>query len=138
MAFDRQQVSRAVLSTFFVGAGALHLLKPDGYEAVVVPGLPYPREIVWISGAAEIGGGLAVLSRRARPWAGFWLVALLLAVFPSNVYMAISPEQIRGLGVPPVLLWLRLPLQAVLIAWVWHATAPGGRSLSLPKCAGGR
>ncbi len=124
MAFDRQRLSRAVLATFFVGAGALHFLKPDGYEAVVVPGLPYPREIVFISGAAEILGGLGVLSKRARPWAGWWLVALLVAVFPSNVYMAISPEDIRGLSVPPELLWLRLPLQVVLIAWVWHATAP--------------
>ncbi len=114
-----------MLATFFVGAGTVHFLKPNAYEAVVVPGLPYPREIVWISGAAEIVGGLGVLSKRARPWAGWWLVALLVAVFPSNVYMAISPEAIRGLSVPPVLLWLRLPLQAVLIAWVWHATAPG-------------
>lgn len=113
-----------MLAAFFVGAGTLHFLKPDGYEAVVPPGLPYLREIVWISGAAEIVGGLGVLSKRARPWAGWWLVALLVAVFPSNVYMAISPEDIRGLNVPPVLLWLRLPLQAVLIAWVWQATAP--------------
>jgi uncharacterized membrane protein len=125
---DRQRVSRVVLAAFFVGAGTLHFLKPDAYEAVVVPGLPYPREIVWISGAAEIVGGLGVLSRPARPWAGWWLIALLVAVFPSNVYMAISPEEIRGLSVPPVLLWLRLPLQAVLIAWVWRATTPARAS----------
>ena len=114
-----------MLATFFAGAGTLHFLKPDVYEAVVPPGLPYPREIVWSSGAAEIVGGLGVLSKRARPWAGWWLVALLIAVFPSNVYMAVSPQEVSGLNVPPVLLWLRLPLQAALIAWVWHATGPG-------------
>ncbi len=117
-----------MLATFFVGAGTLHFLKPDGYEAVVPPALPYPREIVWTSGAAEIVGGLGVLSEQARPWARWWLVAVLVAVFPSNVHMAISPEVIPGPSVPPALLWLRLPLQAALIAWVWQATGAGRAS----------
>jgi uncharacterized membrane protein len=82
-------------------------------------------ELVAVSGVAEIAGGLAVLHGRTRPLARWWLIALLLAVFPANIHMAINPEQIRGLdldSVPRWALWARLPLQAAAIAWVWRAT----------------
>ena len=116
--------SRAVLAAFFTGAGVLHFVKPRLYEAIVPPGLPSPRALVYLSGAAEIGGGLAVLSGRLRPWAGIWLIALLVAVFPANVYMAIDPDGVFRRRFPPFALWLRLPLQAALVAWVWAATKP--------------
>jgi uncharacterized membrane protein len=120
----RSEASRAVLAAFFTGAGVLHFVKPEMYEAIVPPGLPGPRALVYLSGAAEIGGGLAALSGRLRPWAGIWLVALLVAVFPANVYMAVDPDGVFRRRFPPLALWLRLPLQAVLVAWVWAATRP--------------
>lgn len=109
-----------------MGAGALHFVIPRPYESIVPPALPRPREIVYASGIAEIVGGLAVLPSRARPWAGRWLIALLLAVFPANVYHAVAADEIPGQPVPRPLLWLRLPLQGVLIAWVWRATEASG------------
>ena len=105
-----------------MGAGALHFVKPRPYESIVPPALPRPREIVYASGVAEIVGGLSVLPPRARPWAGLWLIGLLLAVFPANVYHAVAADEIPGQPVPRPLLWLRLPLQGVLIAWVWRTT----------------
>ena len=78
-----------------------------------------------ISGAAEIAGGLAVLhpaTRRAGRW---WLLALLVAVFPANVHMAVSPEQVPGLDlkkIPRWALWARLPLQPLAMLWTWRAT----------------
>jgi uncharacterized membrane protein len=80
--------------------------------------------LVYISGVAEILGGVGVLIPAVRPWAGLWLIALLIAVFPANIYMAVGPKR-AALGVAPVWLWLRLPLQLVLIAWVWWATRAG-------------
>jgi uncharacterized membrane protein len=115
------QASRFALAAFFVAAGVLHFVKPAAYKAIVPPGLPSPRGLVYGSGVAEVAGGLAVLSGRLRPWAGWWLIALLVAVFPANVYMAVAPEDIEGLEVPRVALWLRLPLQGVMIWWVWRA-----------------
>ncbi|MDQ3557089.1 MAG: DoxX family protein [Gemmatimonadota bacterium] len=121
--------SRAALALMFVGAGALHFARPELYARVVPPGFPYPAALVSLSGAAEIAGGIGVLLPEVRRWAGWGLIALLVAVFPVNVHMALTP------GAPPALLWLRLPLQAVLVAWVWRSTqsrpesaAPGSRS----------
>lgn len=120
----RRRLSLGALAAFFVGAGTIHFIKPEPYEAIVPPALPLTREIVYLSGVAEIAGGLGVLSGRLRPWAGWWLIALLIAVFPANVYHAIAADDVPGNPVPEPLLWARLPLQGLLIAWVWKATEP--------------
>lgn len=89
------------------------------------PSLPGHREAVIVSGIAEIAGGAAVLPPRTRRFARWWLLALLVAVFPANVHMALNPEQVRGLDlnrVPRWALWARLPLQPLAMVWVWRAT----------------
>ena len=111
---------RLPLALFFLGAGIMHFVKPRAYEATVPDVLPQHREIVYVSGVAEIAGALALLDRRSSRWAGWWLVALLVAVFPANVNMAVNAERYRA--VPEPLLWARLPVQGMLIAWVWRAT----------------
>jgi len=71
---------------------------------------------VYASGVAEIAGGAGVLHPRTRRVASAWSVATLLAVFPANVHMALHPDRY---GVPGgrVALWLRLPVQALFVAW---------------------
>jgi uncharacterized membrane protein len=113
---------RLPLALFFLGAGIMHFAKPRAYEATVPDALPLHTEIVYVSGVAEIAGALALLDRRSAPWGGWWLIALLVAVFPANVNMAVNAERFRA--VPEALLWLRLPVQALLIAWVWRVSAP--------------
>ena len=81
--------------------------------------MPYPRAVVYLSGAAEIAGGAMVLVPRLRRFAGPYLIALLAAVFPANVQMPLEPERY---GIAPVLLWLRLPLQPLAMWWAWRAT----------------
>ena len=116
-------LSLVLIAVGFVAAGVLHFLRPGPYVQIVPPFLPYPLALVYISGAAEILGGIGVLIPSLRTSAGLGLIALLIAVFPANLYMALAPER-AGLGVEPLWLWLRLPLQVVLIAWVWWATRP--------------
>jgi len=117
------RVARRLLGPTFVGLGTLHFTHTRSYEAIMPPYVPRHREAVLVSGAAEIAGGLAVQVPALRRLARWWLIALLLAVFPANVHMALHPDQIRGLpAVPPLLLWLRLPFQAVFAWWVWVAT----------------
>jgi uncharacterized membrane protein len=120
--------SRTALAAFFVVAGANHFANPRAYESIVPPSLASrKKEINLISGAAEIAGGLAVMhpaTRRAGRW---WLLALLVAVFPANVHMAVSPEQVPGLDlkkIPRWALWARLPLQPLAMLWTWRATHP--------------
>jgi uncharacterized membrane protein len=118
---------RLPLGAFFLCAGIMHFVKPRAYEAVVPDALPAHSELVAISGVAEIAGGLAVLPERSARTAGWWLIALLVAVFPANVNMAVNAERFRQ--VPEALLWLRLPVQALLIAWVWRVSVrPRSRS----------
>jgi uncharacterized membrane protein len=110
-------MSRAVLGVTFLVTGALHFLRPRMYEAIMPRYLPAHRELVYASGAAEIAGAAGVLA--GRRLAGWWLIATLLAIFPANVEMAVHAERFRR--VPEPFLWARLPVQALLIAWVYRA-----------------
>ena len=115
------------LAAFFVLAGSLHFIRPGFYRAIMPPYIPRHAEAVAVSGVAEIAGGLAVLDRRTRPLARWWLIALLVAIFPANIHVAVNPGQIRGLDlkrIPRWTLWARLPLQAAAIWWVWRVTDP--------------
>jgi uncharacterized membrane protein len=109
---------------FFIGAGALHFVKPKPYRAIMPPYIPAPDAMVALSGVAEIAGGVGLLAARSRRLAGWWLVATLVAVFPANVHMAVNPERFeRGVPGGRTGLYVRLPLQALLIAWVLRAAA---------------
>jgi uncharacterized membrane protein len=117
--------SQRRLAGFFAFAGTMHFVIPRSYEAIMPPALPRHREAVALSGVAEIVGGAAVLAQPTRRFARWWLLGLLLAVFPANVHMALNPEQVRGLDlnrIPRWALWARLPLQPLAMLWVWRAT----------------
>jgi uncharacterized membrane protein len=120
-----RQLLRVVLALFFVTAGTLHFLTPVTFAKIVPPYLPYPFILVWISGVCEIMGGCGILVPRLRRAAGWGLIALLIAVFPANLYMAMGNVQVGGFEIPPWMLWLRLPLQGVLIAWAWWVSRDG-------------
>lgn len=118
--------SQRALAAFFTLAGVMHFVIPQSYRAIVPEYVPItPKRAVEWSGYAEIAGGLAVIPERTRGLARWWLVCLLIAVFPANVHMAVSPEAIRGLDaerIPRWALWARLPLQPLMAWWVWRAT----------------
>jgi uncharacterized membrane protein len=119
--------SQRLLAAFFTLAGTMHFVIPRSYEAIMPPYVPRHREAVAVSGVAEIAGGLAVIPPRSRRYAGLWLVAVLAAVFPANLHMALHPDQIEGLDpkrVPRWALWARLPLQPLIMVWAWRATRP--------------
>ncbi|MGA7093078.1 MAG: DoxX family membrane protein [Candidatus Cybelea sp.] len=107
-----------MLALFFIAAGINHLVHPDVYVRIVPPSLPAPALLVQISGICEILGGIGVLVPNARRFSGVGLIALLLAVFPANVHMAQHPELYADIASAAVF-YIRLPLQFVLIAWVW-------------------
>lgn len=118
----RQRPSRLLLGLFFIVAGIAHFMSPERYEAIMPPSLPWPAALVALSGAAEILLGALVLLPQARVPARWGLIALLLVVFPANIHMAQHAASYAP--IPRWALWLRLPLQGLLVAWVWWATRP--------------
>jgi len=111
-------IVRWILALFFIAAGANHFRTPDLYVAMIPSWLPQPQALNAISGAAEILGGLGLLLPGTRRAAGWGLIALLVAVFPANVHVALVGHM-AGTDFSPAILWLRLPFQAVFIAGVW-------------------
>jgi uncharacterized membrane protein len=109
---------RGALAVCFIVAGANHFRLPELYLGMMPPWLPWPAGLNAIAGGAEMAGGLGLMAGVTRRLAGWGLIALLVAVFPANVHVALQ-GRMPGLAVAPLVLWLRLPLQAGLIAWVW-------------------
>ncbi len=111
-----------LLGGFFIIAGVMHFIAPGFYLAMMPPWLPAPGTLVALSGVAEILGGVGVMTARWHRAAGIGLMVLLVTVFPANIQMLLDA---RAAGEPTGLLWLRLPLQPVLMWWVWVvAVAP--------------
>ena len=124
-----------VMGTFYVLAGMMHFVAPDFYLQMMPPWLPWHAALVAISGVAEIALGVMVLVPSTQRVAAWGIIALLLAVFPVNIHMAVNevPLNYRPTWMEqptPLQAWLRLPLQFVLIAWAWWYTpiAPRRRS----------
>lgn len=110
---------RILLALAFITAGVLHFLKPEPYLAIMPPWLPSHALLVQISGVAELAGGIGLLVERWRRAAGIGLMVLLIAILPANVQMLLN-YQARGAPAGEImLLWLRLPLQLVLMGTVW-------------------
>ncbi|MCC3153417.1 DoxX family protein [Hymenobacter sp. BT770] len=112
-------LSRYALALLFVLAGTWHFVHPGTYLAIMLPQLPQPLALVYVSGVFEVLGGVGLLLHRTRRLAGWGLLALLVAVFPANLYMALIHEK---LGVPGWVAWGRLPLQLPLMWWVWRVS----------------
>lgn len=110
-----------LLAAIFVFAGAMHFLVPRSYMAIMPPWVPYRLEAVYLSGLLEILGGLALLVSPTRRAAGLALIALLIAVFPANIQMLVNAMASGASPFHLTLLWLRLPLQPLLIVWVYRA-----------------
>ena len=110
------------LAVSFIGAGVNHFLNPDFYVGIMPPYLPAHLALVYLSGLFEILAGLLVLVPRVRALTGWGLVALLMAIFPANIHMALSPELFPD--TPVAALYARLPFQAVFLAWAYWATRP--------------
>ena len=110
------------LAAFFIYFGIDHFINPDFYLSIMPPLFPLHEEAVYISGFFEIVGGIGVLIPRFRKIAGWGLVALLIAVYPANIYMAISPEAFPD--IPIEILYFRLVLQFLFFYWAYSVTRP--------------
>ena len=105
----------------FGAAGVLHFIAPAFFDQIVPPWVPNARMATLLSGFFEIAGAVGLLVPRTRRLAGMGLIALLVAVFPANVYMLQQAYVAPSAVLWKMALWVRLPVQALLIWWVWGA-----------------
>jgi uncharacterized membrane protein len=116
------------MGSMYVAAGVLHFVVPGLYVQIVPPMFPARLVLVYLSGLAEVAVGIGLLLPRTRRHAAWATIALLVAIFPANVYMATHGVVVQGMpggGDPSALVrWGRLPLQGVLILWAFWYTRP--------------
>lgn len=112
-----------VMGFAYILAGLNHFRDPGFYLPMMPPYLPWHAALVFLSGVAEVVLGGAVLVPSLRRPAAWGIMALLIAIFPANLHIALHNVPIggnsEGLGIWN---WVRLPFQAVFIAWAWWYT----------------
>ncbi|OKH22273.1 DoxX family protein [Chroogloeocystis siderophila] len=119
-----KELLRVILAGSIVVVGLLHFAVPEIFVRIIPFFLPYPLALVYISGIFEILGGIGLLVPTVSRAAAWGLVALFIAVFPANINMAVNHIHIDGIPDSPWFQVVRLPFQAVLIAWAWWYTKP--------------
>ena len=102
----------------------MHLYDPSPFVRIMPTWLPSPVLLVYVSGIAEIAGGVGLLIPFFRRAAAFGLIALYVAVFPANVNQAVNHIPLGTTDTPNWVFWARLPLQAGLIALAWWLSRP--------------
>jgi len=117
-------IVRALCAAALTYVGTRHFTDPAPFVAIVPSVLPAKLALVYISGAAEIAGGLGLLLPATRRLAAWGLIALFVAVFPANINMAVNHLPFGDQPVADWVLWARLPLQAVFIALAYWFTRP--------------
>ena len=103
------------MAVFFVAAGANHFISTEFYLELMPKSLPWHRDLIHVSGIAEMLLGAAVLLPRTRRVAGWGLIVLLISIFPANIHAALHGFR----SMPTWVLWARLPFQFLFIAWVY-------------------
>lgn len=120
----RIETTRSIIgiAAIFITAGVLHHVMPAWFDRIVPAWIPDARAATLWSGAAEILGGIGVLIPATRRYAGIGLIALLIAVYPANIHMLQLARASADSSTAYLLaLWIRLPLQPLMIWWVWRA-----------------
>ena len=118
-----ERIARILFSALFLVSGIYHFVNPDLYRLMMPEYLPWHLALIYLSGAAEVLLGAMLLAARWSQLAGWGLIALLVAIFPANVHMAVHTDRYPWLS--PLLLWMRLPLQLLLIAWAYYYARRG-------------
>ncbi len=118
---------RFLLAAVMMLVGIVHFTDPNKFVQIVPNYLPSPLLLVYISGFFEFLGGIGLLVPRTTRSAAWGLIALYIAVFPANVNMALHQLPFDGKPVPPLFLWIRLPVQLIFIAWAYWFTRRGSK-----------
>ena len=117
--------SKYVLAIFMIVAGIMHFANPAFFLKIMPPYLPFHYNLVLVSGVFEFLLGVLLLVPKCSRLAAWGIVALLIAVFPANLYVYQHQDILPA---SPIVHLLRLPLQGVFILWAYWHTRPAKRN----------
>ena len=123
--FDARTRARVALSLFFAFTGIGHFIKTDELVSMLPASVPYRVEAVYITGVLEVLGAIGIWLPRLRRLTGIFLILMLCAFLPVNIYAAFQRVDFGGHELGPPYLLARVPVQLLLIAWTWFATLSG-------------
>ncbi len=127
---DHGAKGRIALAVMLLFTSTRHFTHPVEFVAMMPPFIPFPSELVFITGLLEILGAIGLLIKRFQRWAGLGLAAMFIAIFPANINVAIHTIQPPGgLPVEPWYLWLRLAFQPAFIWWALWCSKPSTTSV---------
>ena len=123
---------RLVLAAFYLAAGILHLKSPQSFIKIVPSFVPWPAEVVWLTGVAEIAGAIGLMVPRLQKAAGIGLALYAVCVFPANINHAINQIDVGALpnswwyhgprfALQPILVWMALWCSGV-VDWPWRSS----------------
>lgn len=115
-----KEITLYIMASLYIIAGIYHFVNPKFYLKIMPPYIPWHKTMIYLSGAAEIILGLLLFYPTYSAFAAWGIVALLIAVFPANIYHLTSAK--TGKGIPIWILWLRIPFQGIFILWAWWYT----------------
>ena len=114
--------ARWVFAISMIAVGLSHFYALPFFMAIVPPWLPMPELMIYISGVFEILGGVGLLVPATRRFSGWGLVALFVAVYPVNIHMLVNDVYPPDVTPNRLLLWARMPIQAIFVVWaLWVA-----------------
>ncbi|MDO9181267.1 MAG: hypothetical protein Q7U04_02610 [Bacteriovorax sp.] len=104
---------------FFIAAGARHFMMPEFYMLMMPNFLPIPLALIYLSGFLKILGGIGLMNLNTRVLSAWLLMLVLLVALPGHVYLWTNNIELPDKFHPSWLLLLRIPLQFLLIAWMY-------------------
>lgn len=113
-------VFKILFGVLFIVAGILHFVIPHFYLKMMPDYIPFHKAAVAVSGVIEMGLGVLLMIPEYSQVAAWGLIALLVAVFPANLNMALHSAKFAP--AKPLHLWLRLPVQGLLLYWAYCYT----------------
>lgn len=108
--------TRWALAFAYIPFGVFHILSPDSFLPIVPPWVPSPQQVVILTGAAEIAGGLGILLRPMRRLTGWLLSLYAVCVWPANAYHAFAHIHVPRL---PDSWWYHGPRLVFQLVMIW-------------------
>lgn len=109
-----------LMAILYILAGFNHFRNPGMYIKIIPPFFKSPKLINVVSGIAEIVLGILLMFSLTTQYAAWGIIALLIAIFPANLYMFQNKK--ASFNLPKWILFVRLPLQLFLIIWAFQYT----------------